>query len=171
MAVSFMLAHPYGNPRVMSSFDFNSFEQGPPADSAGNIISPAFNPDKSCGNGWVCEHRIRQIYNMVGFRNFVGNANLTNWWDNGVNQIAFCRGNRGFVAINADNEDLKQKLNVCLPPGIYCDVISGEAVDGKCTGKSIHVDKNKKADIEILTNELDGVAAFHIGVSHITYLY
>lgn len=28
MAVSFMLAHPYGWPRVMSSFEFTTFDQG-----------------------------------------------------------------------------------------------------------------------------------------------
>lgn len=28
MAVSFMLAHPYGWPRVMSSFKFSAFDQG-----------------------------------------------------------------------------------------------------------------------------------------------
>lgn len=28
MAVAFMLAHPYGTPRVMSSFAFSSFNQG-----------------------------------------------------------------------------------------------------------------------------------------------
>ncbi len=25
---------------------------------------------------------------------------VTNWWDNGNHQIAFCRGNKGFIAIN-----------------------------------------------------------------------
>lgn len=28
MATAFMLAHPYGIPRVMSSFEFNAFDQG-----------------------------------------------------------------------------------------------------------------------------------------------
>lgn len=28
MAVAFMLAHPYGHPRVMSSFKFDAFDQG-----------------------------------------------------------------------------------------------------------------------------------------------
>lgn len=28
MATAFMLAHPYGTPRVMSSFQFSSFDQG-----------------------------------------------------------------------------------------------------------------------------------------------
>ena len=71
MATAFMLAYPYGNPRVMSSFDFSDSDQGPPQDGSGNIVSPSINSDGSCGNGWVCEHRWRQIYNMIGFRNAV----------------------------------------------------------------------------------------------------
>lgn len=42
-AIAFLLAHPYGEPQVMSSFDFWDFEDGPPMNSEGNIISPAIN--------------------------------------------------------------------------------------------------------------------------------
>jgi alpha-amylase len=42
-AVAFMLAHPYGQPQLMSSFSFTNTEAGPPMDGSGNIISPAFN--------------------------------------------------------------------------------------------------------------------------------
>ena len=38
-----MLAHPYGVPQLMSSFDFHDTEAGPPMDSSGNIVSPAIN--------------------------------------------------------------------------------------------------------------------------------
>ena len=76
MAVSFMLAYPYGNPRVMSSFDFSDSDQGPPQDGSGNIVSPSINSDGTCGNGWVCEHRWRQIFNMIGFRNAVAGTNI-----------------------------------------------------------------------------------------------
>lgn len=71
MAVAFMLSYTYGFPRVMSSFYFDNTDQGPPADSNGNIISPAINSQGTCDNGWVCEHRWRQVYNMVAFRNAV----------------------------------------------------------------------------------------------------
>ncbi|OXU24746.1 hypothetical protein TSAR_000075 [Trichomalopsis sarcophagae] len=165
MAVAFMLAHPYGIPRVMSSFEFSDFENGPPADSKGNIISPKINEDNTCGNGWVCEHRWRQIYNMVGFRNYVRDEpDVSFWWDNGNYQISFCRGKKGFIAINADKVDLKQKLTVCLPAGVYCDIISGElGQDGKCTGKSVHVDGKGQADVVIGVGEDDGVLAIHGG--------
>ncbi|KAI8436624.1 hypothetical protein MSG28_010128, partial [Choristoneura fumiferana] len=89
-----MLAHPYGEPRIMSSYFFNHSDQGPPADSNENIVSPSINSDDTCGNGWVCEHRWRQIYQMVAFRNAVKDTQIKNWWNNGNNQIAFSRGKR-----------------------------------------------------------------------------
>lgn len=42
-AVAFTLAHPYGEPQIMSSFAFTDTEAGPPMDSSGNIISPSIN--------------------------------------------------------------------------------------------------------------------------------
>lgn len=71
LANAFMLAWPYGFPRVMSSFSFTDKEAGPPMDADENIVSPTFNDDGSCNNGWVCEHRWRPIYAMVQFRNVV----------------------------------------------------------------------------------------------------
>ena len=34
------------------------------------------------------------------------------WWDNGSNQISFCRGDRGFFALNNDAYDLIETLQV-----------------------------------------------------------
>ncbi|XP_076759059.1 alpha-amylase [Xylocopa sonorina] len=163
MAVAFMLAHPFGTPRVMSSFAFQSKDQAPPQDGNGNLLSPLIRPDNTCGNGWICEHRWRQIYNMVHFRNAVRGTSVNNWWDNGSNQIAFCRGNRGFIAINGDQYDLRTNLNTCLPAGRYCDVISGSLVNGRCTGKVVNVQSNGQAYIEITKGEDDGVLAIHAG--------
>lgn len=186
-----MLAHPYGgtHTRVMSSFSFTDKDQPPPQDHNQNLISPGFNPDGTCTNGWVCEHRWRQIFNMVGFRNAVKGTSLNDWWDNGYQQIAFGRGDKGFVAFTT-NGDLKQTLQVItyymfiekcitylyfvlktgLPPGMYCDVISGELTEAGCTGKLVTVGNDRKAYIEILAGEQDGVLALHIGVSVRLYL-
>jgi alpha-amylase len=77
MATAFKFAHTYGCVRMMSSFDFTNTDAGPPQDSNGNIISPGFNADDTCTNGWICEHRWRQMYNMVEFKNVVtGNDHL-----------------------------------------------------------------------------------------------
>ncbi|CAD7088909.1 unnamed protein product [Hermetia illucens] len=161
MAIAFMLAHPYGITRIISSFDFGDRDQPPPSADGEAILSPTFNADGTCNNGWICEHRWRQIYNMVGFKNAVRGTGLNDWWDNGNNQIAFCRGGSGFVAFNLEPFDFNQTLQTCLPTGTYCDVISGSKVDGKCTGKTVEVGYNGKAKIYIGTSEEDGVLAIH----------
>ncbi|EDS43918.1 alpha-amylase B [Culex quinquefasciatus] len=161
MASAFMLAHPYGIPRIMSSFFFNDGDQGPPQDGGGNLVPPSINADDSCGNGWACEHRWRQIYNMVGFRNAVSGTGINDWWDNGANQMAFCRGGRGFVAFNLEGYDLNQSLQTCLPAGDYCDVISGNKVSGGCTGTVVHVGGDGRANIHISAHGDDGVLAIH----------
>ncbi|KPU77312.1 uncharacterized protein Dana_GF27675 [Drosophila ananassae] len=162
MASAFMLAHPFGTPRVMSSFSFSDTDQGPPTTDGHNIASPVFNSDNSCSGGWVCEHRWRQIYNMVAFRNTVGSDEIQNWWDNGSNQIAFSRGGKGFVAFNNDNYDLNSSLQTGLPAGTYCDVISGMKNGSSCTGKTVTVGSDGRANISIGSSEDDGVLAIHV---------
>ncbi|XP_039956551.1 alpha-amylase-related protein-like isoform X1 [Bactrocera tryoni] len=162
MANAFALAYPYGIMRVMSSFDFQDHDQAPPADENEQILSPEFDADGACVNGWICEHRWRQIYNMVGFKNAVRGTVVSNWWDNDDNQIAFCRGNRGFIAFNGNGWDLKERLQTCLPAGVYCDVISGALVNGECTSKTVVVDDWGYADIDLGANEFDGVLAIHV---------
>jgi len=120
MATAFMLAHPYGTTRVMSSYYWDQDWQGGsdrndwigPPNTNGNTDDVTINPDLTCGGGWMCEHRWRQIYNMVRFRNFVAGTKLNDWWDNGNNQIAFCRGDKGFIAINNDGGPLNAQLQV-----------------------------------------------------------
>nr|ADP89000.1 alpha-amylase [Hermetia illucens] len=161
MATAFTLAHPYGITRIMSSFAFSDKDQAPPSADGQNILSPSINADGTCGNGWVCEHRWRQMYNMVGFKNAVSGTGLNDWWDNGNNQIAFCRGGSGFIAFNLENYDLNQTLQTCLSAGTYCDVISGSKDNGKCTGKTVQVGSDGKANIYIGAGEDDGVLAIH----------
>lgn len=50
-----------------------------------------------------CSLSLSPCRNMVMFRNVVDGEPLSNWWDNGGNQIAFGRGNQGFIVINNDN--------------------------------------------------------------------
>ncbi|KAI4459930.1 alpha-amylase [Holotrichia oblita] len=161
MAAAFMLAHPYGSTRVMSSFAFTDTNMGPPQDDNQNIISPGINADDSCTNGWVCEHRWRQIANMVGFRNAVRGAGVNDWWSNGAQQIAFCRGGSGFVAFN-NGGTISQTMQTCLPSGTYCDVISGNLINGQCTGKTVTVGDDGLGYVHLTDNEEDGVLAIHV---------
>ncbi|KAL7873299.1 hypothetical protein AOLI_G00123700 [Acnodon oligacanthus] len=171
MAMGIMLAHPYGVTRVMSSYRWDrNFENGkdkndwmgPPSHSNGSTKAVPINPDTTCGDGWVCEHRWRQIRNMVKFRNVVDDQPFSNWWDNGNNQIAFGRGRRGFIVINNDDRNLHETLSTGLPGGIYCDIISGDKLSQGCTGKQIQVDKDGRAHFNISNWEEDPFVAIHV---------
>lgn len=72
---------------------------GPPADENGNTW------DVECfvDPGFVCEHRWRQMYNMVRFHNVALGTSVLNWWSNNENAIAFSRGDRAFIVINNEN--------------------------------------------------------------------
>ncbi|XP_030641594.1 pancreatic alpha-amylase-like [Chanos chanos] len=171
IATAFMLAHPYGVTRVMSSYRWtrnivNGKDQndwiGPPSYSDGTTKPVPINADSTCGDNWVCEHRWRQIRNMVIFRNVVNGQPLSNWWDNGSNMIAFGRGNRGFLIINNDTWEMTITLNTGLPAGTYCDVISGDKSGTKCTGKQVTVGSDGRAYFKINSAEADPMIAIHV---------
>lgn len=162
MAISFTLAHPFGVPKIMSGFAFESSDQGPPADENGNILSPHFT-STSCDNGWTCQHRWPQVYNMILFRNYAGDAKMSYWWTDGGNQIGFARKGRGFIAINNEERDLNVTLQTSLPGGVYCDIITGQLRDNKCTGESVMVDTKGAANIFIGKDAEEGVLAIYGG--------
>ncbi|XP_020006677.2 pancreatic alpha-amylase-like [Castor canadensis] len=170
MAVGFMLAHPYGFTRVMSSYRWQRNIQngqdandwiGPPNNN-GVIKEVTINADTTCGNDWVCEHRWRQIRNMVIFRNVVDGQPFSNWWDNGSNQVAFGRGNRGFIVFNNDDWSFSSTLQTGLPAGTYCDVISGDKVNSYCSGISVTVNSDGTAYFSISNSAEDPFIAIHV---------
>lgn len=145
----------------MSSFSFSDGDQGPPADGYSNLLSP--NPvGNICQNGWVCEHRWRQIYSMVHFRNAVAGTTVSNWWSNGNQQIAFSRGNKGFIVFNLDSYAIDLTLPTGLSAGTYCDVASGSKTGSTCSGKSITVNSSGEASIYFSNAESEGFMAFHV---------
>jgi alpha-amylase len=126
----------------------------------------------------MCEHRWRPIANMVGFRNAV-NANwdrVANWWTNGNRQLAFGRGQLGFLLINAQpgtdpsmfGPEGNGWIQTGLPPGRYCDVIHSNMTSDKTrcitedtqevTPVTVHADG--KANIPV--RSMDAVA-IHVG--------
>ena len=152
----FQLAFPYGYPKVMSSYYFDDHDQGPPANGP--------HTGDACGSSWVCEHRWRGIANMVSFRNHtVDQWRVTDWWDNGNNQIAFGRGGLGFVAINReDHANLNRRFQTGMPAGQYCDIINGEfnTQTATCDGPVIDVDNNGQANFSV---SAIGASAIHVG--------
>ncbi len=128
IASALMLAWPYGYPQIMSSFAFNNPNSSPPAFENGqtksvNCLSREDSPQAI--DGWVCEHRWPMIREMVKFRNVTSSQfYISNWWTNGYNQIAFSRGQLGFIVINHEDQNLNQKLQTGLRAGRYCNVLS-----------------------------------------------
>jgi alpha-amylase len=168
LAVIFMLGYPYGYPKVMSSFSFESGDDGPPARPDGST-DPVYDPGEAgddCFDGWVCEHRWGPIAGMAGFHNFASpNFFTSDWWDNGANQIAFGRGDAGFLVINREDQPLTRSFQTSLAPGIYCNVIEGSLAIGdggalQCSGPTITVDDSRQATISVPPLR---AAAIHVG--------
>jgi len=150
LANVFMLAYPYGYPKVMSSYNFNG-----DTDAGGPSVPVHNNGALECfGGNWQCEHRWSYIAGAVDFRNNTAdNWNTTNWWDNGNNQISFGRGSSGFVAINKESYSLTATLSTDMAAGTYCNVLKGElATDGQsCTGETITVNANGSINANLAT--------------------
>jgi len=150
------LAWPFGRPRVMSSFHSNGHEDSPPTLEDGSI-KPVYGDDGDlCGQDeWICEHRWPGISGAVAFRNATAEfASISDWWTNGSDQIAFGRGEAGFVAINASSEHMSAHLSTSLAAGTYCDRLSEE----KCS--EVIVDSHGAVSIEI--DPMSAIALDHL---------
>ena len=147
MANVWMLSQPYGYPSVLSSFAFDcpgGNAMGPPSDAGGNTrdLTCASSLESATIGQWVCEHRDPSIRTMVRFRQVVAGTGINHWWDNGANAIAFSRGDKGFVAINGESGPVAGSVLTGMPPGTYCDVLTGGLVRAACAGRSIVVDSS-----------------------------
>jgi alpha-amylase len=156
LASAFMLAWPYGSPTVMSSYEFDNPDQGPPSDASGKTN------DATCfTGGWRCEHRWQVIANMVGFHNAVAGTPVVNWHDNGNNHIAFGRGDKGYLTVNNEGQAVTgRRYRSDLPPGRYCDVIHGDVAGGSCTGPVITVEAGGWFGADIPAHD---AVAIHVG--------
>ncbi|MFE9863092.1 carbohydrate-binding module family 20 domain-containing protein [Streptomyces sp. NPDC005506] len=126
LANVFMLAWPYGSPDVHSGYEWSDKDAGPPN---GGTVNACYS------DGWKCQHAWPQISSMVGFRNTARGEAVTDWWDNGGDQIAFGRGSKAYVAINHEGSPLTRTFQTSLPAGDYCDVQSGNGVTVNGSGQ------------------------------------
>jgi alpha-amylase len=154
LANVFMLAWPYGYPKIMSSYQFDRDDQGPPSDANGHTTAVYQNGQaEGCQKGWVCEHRWPIIAAMVEFRNKTHGFDLNSWQSNGANRIAFGRGEQGFVAINRQTDLWQTKLQSQLPPGRYCNLLTPDCKD------TVEVDGNGHLNIALPANSALAIVA------------
>lgn len=164
LAQLWLLAQPYGYPKVMSSFAFSFRDQGPPSNAGGetlDVVCPS-EPAAADPGEWVCEHRDPAILGMVGFRRVTTGTGVESWWDNGSDAVAFSRGSRGFVALNLEDSPVDVELQTTLPAGTYCDVVSGPPVGGVCAGGSVTVDGEGWVRVEV---QAESAVAIHVGAT------
>ena len=120
LAVAFMLAHPYGYPLVMSSYAFETDQDGPPAASPHDA--------GGCGDAWICEHRRDARSAMLEFRRVSHGAELTNWQITDSHVLSFGRGDRGHILINTGEQAIDVGAPTALAAGRYADLLSGRDV-------------------------------------------
>jgi alpha-amylase len=144
IANEFMLAWPFGTPQVYASFAWQTSDDSPPSDSNGMVT------DTVCDDTtWVCVDRYTGVRNMVGFHNYVGDAPVTNWYDDGANLIAFGRDHRGFFSTNNETSAKTVTVQTGMAPGTYCDIIDGAKQGNTCSGSSVIVDHHGFATITV----------------------
>ncbi|MFU0468744.1 type I pullulanase [Gardnerella vaginalis] len=132
LANAFMLAWPYGTPNVYSGYKFDNNNDGAPDATDIHV------PDVTCGKDskWQCTQRWTSIRGMIGFYNAVQGAKVTNWQDDGDNNVAFSREKKGFLAINNSLDEKEVSYKTDLPDGEYCNVYAA----GDCS-KTVKVEK------------------------------
>lgn len=148
LANVFMLAYPYGYPKVMSSYDFHGN-----TDAGGPGVPVHNNGNLECfADAWKCEHRWSYIAGAMEFRNHTAdNWTTTNWNDNGNNQITFGRGASGHVAINKEDGTMNFTTQTSMAEGTYCNVLKGELSADKqsCSGETITVNSDSTINLNV----------------------
>ena len=123
LANAFMLAYDYGTPRLISDYKWSNGDDGAPGATATSV--PDVDMDKVCSTNdsdWNCEQRWTSTRGMIALRNYVNGTEVTDWQDDGGDNIAFSRGNKGFIAINNGKNDKDASYATSLADGEYCNV-------------------------------------------------
>ena len=164
LANVWMLAQPYGYPSILSSYAFSrplENSVGPPSDANGwtLAVTCAASLESAADGEWVCEHRDPYLLSMVAFRKAVAGTDVDHWWDDGGNAIAFSRGDKGFVAISREDSTVAATVATGLPPGTYCDILTGGLSGGACAGTAVVVDTTGAVQLRLGANSAVAIDA------------
>ena len=100
-----------------------TYKDGAPGATAASVPDVDMNKECSTNNSaWNCEQRWTSTRGMIAFHNYVGDAEVTDWQDDGGDNIAFSRDDRGFIAINNGKKEKDVTYTTSLADGEYCDV-------------------------------------------------
>jgi alpha-amylase len=145
LANIFMLAQGYGEAQLHSGFRFTNQDQDRPG------ASPYSNGVAQINVNWDFIHRWGDIAPMVKFRSAAHGQAQQNWVAGNANQIAFGRGNVGFVALNNTTAAWSRIFYTGLPAGTYCNIVHGlkNAAGTACTSDSVTVDASGNATFAV----------------------
>jgi len=145
LANIFMLAQGYGEAQLHSGFRFTNQDQDRPS------ASPYTNGVAQINVNWDFIHRWGDIAPMVKFRSAAHGQAQQNWTTGNANQIAFGRGNVGFVALNNTTAAWTKTFYTGLPAGTYCNIVHGlkNAAGTACTSDSVTVNSSGNATITV----------------------
>ncbi len=145
LANIFMLAQGYGEAQLHSGFRFTNQDQDRPG------ASPYSGGVAQINVNWDFIHRWGDIYPMVKFRSAARGQAQQNWVAGNANQIAFGRGNVGFVALNNTTSAWTRTFYTGLPAGTYCNIVHGVANSGAtaCASDSVTVNSSGYATVTV----------------------
>jgi alpha-amylase len=154
LANVWLLAQPYGYPKVLSGYAFERGFQagrdaGPPAVSPRATDGCAPVAAQARLGQWTCDHRDPWVAPMVAFRAAVAGRPLELPWSDGADALAFSRGDAGFVAINAGSVTLDATIPVRLAPGAYCDLLTGGGATTGCAGRVVTVAADRTVTLSL----------------------
>ena len=155
LANIFMLAQGYGEAQLHSGFRFTNQDQDRPS------ASPYSGGVAQINVNWDFIHRWGDIAPMVKFRSAAHGQAQANWVTGNANQIAFTRGNVGFVALNNTTAAWTRSFYTALPAGTYCNVVHGvkNAAGTACASDSVTVDASGNASITVAADGGSSVPA------------
>lgn len=156
LANAFMLGYDYGHPKILSDYYFDkSTQYDDGVKDTSDTKVPYVDMDEACATSkdptqmvygdWNCQQRWTSIRGMIRFHNAVNGTKVTNWQENGNNNIAFDRAAdgsptaKGFMAINNTLQDHDVDYTTTLPDDTYCDVYASRDCSKKVKVSGGHI--------------------------------
>ncbi|CAK0886183.1 unnamed protein product [Prorocentrum cordatum] len=157
LANIFMLAHPYGYPKVMSSYAFAGTDDGPPSSPVHSDGGVACSAGPGQDAPWICEHRWTAIANMAAWRRSAGTSPVGSFQKMAADVIVFCRGQTACVALNRLSSPWSGNAKLSLPGGSYCNVIESDDTSS-CPQVQVNLDGSVNLQIPAMS-----AVALHTG--------